>query len=161
MGQSPHRSCIQLQEDLINQLIFFVVLIAGLCLNFSANAKEALKVPYDSIIGLYECIGRWPDSAETYSGRVEISHASEGIRIIRNINGQRVEARGQFGTATPDEVQVLKVNFRQNRIDYEETCMLSTDLDNYPRMTCYLYSPKTKEVGLEALFPDHGQLKRD
>ena len=161
MRQPYDRSCIRPEEDLINHLIFLGILIAGLCLNFSANATEALKVPYDSIIGLYECIGRWPDSNEAYSGRVEISHASEGVKVIRDLKGQRVEARGQFRTATPDEVQVLKVNFRQNGIDYEETCMLSTDLDNYPRMTCYLYSPKTKEVGLEALFPDHGQLKRD
>ncbi len=38
--------------------------------------------------------------------------------------------------------------------------MVSPDLNNYALITCYLYSNKTKKVGLETLFPDHGQLER-
>ncbi len=116
---------------------------------------------YDYLVGKYDCIGRWPDSDQTYSGRVEISKTPQGIAISRTISGRRVEAVGKFGTATPDKAQILRVTFVQDGESYEQTCLVSGDLDNYPRVSCYSYSNKTKKVGLESWFSDHGQLQRN
>ncbi len=116
---------------------------------------------YDYLVGKYECIGRWPDSDQTYSGRVEISTTPHGITIARTINGRRIEASGKLETATPDKAQVLRVTFGQDGQSYEQTCLVSGDLDNYARVTCYSYSSKTKKVGLESWFSDHGQLQRN
>ncbi len=118
-------------------------------------------MPYDFLVGNYECVGRWPDSSQTYSGRVEISKAAQGITIIRTIDGRRIEASGKFGTATLDKAQVLRVTFVRDGEDFEQTCLVNGDLDNYARVTCYSYTSKTKKVGLEAWFADHGQLQRN
>jgi hypothetical protein len=124
------------------------------------EAEEPITAQYNFLLGSYECVGRWPDSKKTYSGRVRISEAGQGVKIVRLIDGKKTEAAGKFNTATADKIQVLTMKFRQDQADYEETCLVSGDLDNYPRMTCYLYTQTSKKVGLETLFPDHGQLER-
>lgn len=133
------------------------------CLLFLASplfAEEAAREEsdYDYLVGSYECIGRWPDSSNTYSGRVEISESGNGVKIIRTINGQKITATAKYETVTPDKIEVLRVRFTQKGKDYEETCMVRGDLDNYARITCYMYTKGTKKVGLETLFPDHGQM---
>ncbi len=132
-----------------------LVILPSFCL------AEEDAAQYDYLVGNYECIGRWPDSSQTYSGRLEISKAPQGITITRTIAGQRIEASGKFATATPDAIRVLRVTFSQGGESYEQTCLVSGDLDNYARITCYLYSSKTKRVGLESWFADHGQLQRN
>jgi len=143
-------------KHLIRVLLSAVLLFMPLlCL------AEASTTQYGDLVGHYECIGRWPDSNHTYAGRVEVSKAPQGITITRTIDGQQIEASGKFGTATPDASRVLRVTFIQNGERYEQTCLVSADLDNYARITCYLYSNKTTKVGLESWFPDHGQLRRN
>ena len=138
----------------------FISFVTVLFLSSFLFAEKAIVAQYSYLVGSYECIGRWPDSNKTFSGRVEISEANEGVKIIRMIDGQIIEAVGKYGTATPDGIRVLRVKFNQNGKAYEETCLVSGDLDNYARITCYLYTEKTKKVGLETLFPDHGQLDK-
>jgi len=135
-----------------------ICFVTILLLSSSLFAEEATLATYNYLVGSYECIGRWPDSNKTFSGRVEISKAAEGVKMTRMIDGEKIEAVGKYGTATPDKIPVLRVKFNQKGKAYEETCLISSDLDNYPRITCYLYTEKTKKVGLETLFPDHGQL---
>jgi len=135
-----------------------ICFVTILLFSSSLFAQEATLAQYDYLVGSYECIGRWPDSNKTFSGRVEISKTSEGVKLIRMIDGEKIEAVGKYGTATPDGIRTLRVKFNQKGKAYEETCLVSSDLDNYPRITCYLYTEKTKKVGLETLFPDHGQL---
>lgn len=132
-----------------------------LCLPAFLFAEEAIVAQYRYLMGSYVCVGRWPDSNKTFSGRVEIGEANEGVKIIRMIDGQRIEGVGKYGSITPDEIRVLKIIFTQEGKAYEETCLVSGDLDNYARITCYLYAEKTKKVGLEALFSDHGQLVKE
>ena len=107
------------------------------------------------IAGDYILIGKAPDSDRTYSGRVTIRVTPEGLVIKRTIGSETVT-----GTATAEltreGVGVLRIRFHENEIDYEETCMIESDLDNYSRFTCYLYQPgvETDQPGLEALFHD-------
>lgn len=125
-----------------------------------ALAEPPGMAQYRFLVGNYECIGKWPDSKKTYSGRVVISELEDGVKMVRTINGKKVEAVGKYGTATPDEIRVLRVKFIQDGVGYDETCMVGGDLDNYSRITCYVYTGNSKRVGLETLFPDYGQLER-
>jgi hypothetical protein len=142
----------------VNHTAFSLIIIFGLV--SIALADTSSMAQYRFLVGNYECIGRWPDSKKTYTGRVEISELDDGVKMVRTINGKKVEAVGKYGTATPDEIRVLRVKFIQDGVEYDETCMVSGDLDNYSRITCYVYTGNSKRVGLETLFPDYGQLKR-
>ena len=140
-----------------------VYVLAATALLFSAGSwakEDKQEAFYNFLSGSYVCIGKWPDSNDTYLGRVEIATAKQGLNITRTIQGKTIKAVGKVDTAMVDNIQVLKVAFKHKGIDYEETCMVSSDLDNYARLSCYLYSKETKKVGLETLFPDQGQLER-
>lgn len=58
--------------------------------------------------------------------------------------------------------QVLRMRFRSGNSSFEGTYLFHSDLDNYARITGYLYKvdPKTgvpvntKNPGLETLFPE-------
>ncbi len=49
------------------------------------------------------------------------------------------------------------MRFVEHNLQYEETCMIDSDLDNYARITCYLHQPgsETDNPELEALFIVH------
>lgn len=110
--------------------------------------------------GSYAMIGKHPDSEQTYAGRITVSPHEQGLKITRVINGRSIQAQGEMSTATPDQIPVLRVSFKEHGKLHEETCMVSSDLDNYPRVSCYVQRKFTKKVGLEAWFSDHGQLRR-
>lgn len=148
----------RLNPILMKYLTYSLFLICG-SLGY-VGAEEPIAAQYSFLVGKYECIGRWPDSDRTYSGHVEISEMKDGIKMIRTIDGKKVEAIGKYGTATSDKIQVLGISFKQYGVDFEETCMVDVDGENYARISCYVYSTKTKKVGLESLFSDHGQLRR-
>ena len=110
----------------------------------------------DFIVGSYLVIGKGLESEETYHGKMEISRSAKELRVKRNIRGKTVEGSAAIEQATADGVEVLRIRFSEAAKDFEETCMIGSDLDNYPRITCYLYQPAvaTKNPGLEALFRD-------
>ncbi len=135
-----------------------LVILSSLFLASPLLGEETAREQYGYLVGSYECIGRWPDSSKTYSGRVEITEGSNGVKMVRTISGQKISAVARYETAAPDNIGVLRVRFTYKGKGYEETCMVSGDLDNYARITCYMYTKGTKRVGLETLFPDHGQM---
>ena len=109
---------------------------------------------YDFLRGSYELVGRWPDSNETYSGKIVLEKDHGNFRVVRLINGKKITGIGKIETATPDKVKVLRIRFKQDEREYEGTYLIGSDLDNYGRLTGYLYlkSGKTKQPGLEAFF---------
>lgn len=142
------------------------IIILGLCAllpMFSMNiaAKEAAK-DEDSdkdfltgfVVGEYYLIGKSPDAENTYHGQVEIDKTDDGLKITRVIAGKTV-----YGTATIEdsmvkEAQLLRMRFSETDAKYEETCLIDSDLDNYARISCYLYRADltTENPGFEALF---------
>lgn len=109
--------------------------------------------------GAYVVIGRLPDSKQTYQGTINITTSKQVLSLTRVINGQKVVALGKFET-TSENTRVLKVNFESKGKKFEESCLVNTDLDNYARVTCYVFEKTTKKVGLETWFSDHGQLEQ-
>jgi hypothetical protein len=109
--------------------------------------------------GSYVVIGRLPDSRQTYQGTLNITTSKQVLSLTRVINGQKIVALGQFETGA-DNTRILKVNFGTKGKKFEQSCLVNTDLDNYARVTCYVFEKTTKKVGLETWFSDYGQLEQ-
>ena len=111
---------------------------------------------YGFLNGSYELVGRWPDSNETYSGKIILEKDRGHVRVVRLINGKKITGVGKIETATSDKVKVLRIRFKQDDREYAGTYLIGSDLDNYARLTGYLYlmNGKTKNPGLEAFFID-------
>lgn len=108
------------------------------------------------LVGNYFLVGKKPDSEATYSGRVVLTQHGDKFDVTRMINGQTVHGTAFFETATPDKIPVLRMRFQFEGETCEATYLWQGDLDNYARLTGYVYSPtknKTKLPGLEVLFP--------
>lgn len=116
---------------------------------------------YRFLQGSYNVIGKLPDSDQTYAGKVEFNILGDQLEVIRRIEGRTVKGIGRIETVTPDKIRVLVVRFGQDDRDYEATYLIDSDLDNYGRLTGYVYlaDGSTKVPGLEALFIDHQALE--
>lgn len=129
--------------------------IAIFSLSFFAIAEESKEAQIERYAqGNYFLVGKHLDSKETYYGEVSITKNESGLSVVRNISGKVVTGSAAVEHATPDKVPVLRIRFSDSGKNYEETCMVGSDLDNYARITCHLYLPgkKTMEPGMEAYF---------
>ena len=119
---------------------------------FADETREKLLERYAR--GNYLLIGKHLDSTDTYYGEVSISQSESGLSVTRTISGNVIHGTASIAHATSDHTPVLRMQFSEGGKDYEETCIVANDLDNYARITCYLYIPgtKTRNPGMEALF---------
>ncbi len=123
-----------------------------LLLSTSVVAEEPLG-EYGPLGGVYDLIGRKPDSNETYTGTIKLIPVPSGLRVERKVGGVTVIGSGRFELKTPDKIQVLTITFRDNQAAFESSCRISWDLDNYARFTClYGIVGKTQLPGMEAFF---------
>lgn len=82
------------------------------------------------------------------------------LDMTRIVNGFSMKGTGRIEYALgADPVPVLWAGFRLDGADYETTCLWRSDLDNYARISGYLYRPgvETDSAGMEVLFIDHAQ----
>ena len=117
-----------------------------------AQTKEQHLEGY--IQGTYLLIGKHLDSTDTYYGEVSISKSESGLSVTRTISETVTSGTATIAHATADHTPVLRMHFQKDGKNFEETCIAANDLDNYARITCYLYIPGTKTMnpGLEAFF---------
>jgi hypothetical protein len=117
-------------------------------------AEEQEGSLLSALVGSYQVVGRFPESRKTYSGDMEISRKGDRLILEKKINGVKTTAEASIQSATADLIPVLRAAWKQGKIDYEATYLVHTDLDNYPRLTGYIYRSgrETKTPGLEALF---------
>lgn len=138
---------------------FFLILLL-LCFPVLAGSQDKEDngaFYYDVLQGSYEVIGRHPDSQETYAGKIILRKSGESFKVIRAINNKTTMGTGTIETASADKTYVLRIRFIKDRKDYEATYIISVDLDNYGRLSGYVYLKNggTKKPGIEALFSDH------
>jgi hypothetical protein len=105
------------------------------------------------VVGEYHLVGKQLDSSMTYLGHATIYMAGSQLMVKRTIAGHTFVAQGSVEKAL-DNARVLRIRFLQDQAQMEQTCLISSDLDNYARITCYSYSPHrlTADPGLEAYF---------
>lgn len=109
----------------------------------------------DHMVGEYVVVGKYPDSEQTYQGKVTIQTRGQELTFIRVIDGRTIEGIARFDTATADKLPVLRLTFSIDGKQYEGSYLWRVDLDNYFRFSGYLFlaNGETKTPGLEALFP--------
>ncbi len=107
--------------------------------------------------GSYEVVGKYPEGGGTYSGTMTLSRKGNELQITRSIKGKKDTGSAKIITATADNIPVLQAQFSQGKDKLQATYIISTDLDNYARLTgkVYFTGRETKSPGLEALFINH------
>jgi hypothetical protein len=123
----------------------------------SALAQQSAADAMSAFVqGRYHLIGKAMDSDRTYHGTVVLAYDGDGLTVRRDIGGKTVLGVAAVEVSGEDATPVLRIRFTDSDEPYEETCMVSGDLDNYARITCYLYRPglSTDAPGLEAMFID-------
>jgi hypothetical protein len=112
---------------------------------------------YGYLAGHYIVIGKELNSDKTYYGKVVFSYEKGRLRVTRDIQGKILKGEGRIEhTLGSDETNVLRVRFARAGQEYEITYLWRSDLDNYARLSGYLYQSgkQTNSPGLEALFRD-------
>lgn len=138
---------------------YLLIPLFSLILLSSAIAEETQEDFLKTfVLGKYHLLGKSIDSEETYYGKVELKMTAQGIRVYRIISGTKIVGTAVIEKSLSDKINVLRIRFEENDNKFEETCVIAADLNNYARITCYLYKPGIKIVnpGLEAWFIDQG-----
>ncbi len=141
---------------------YFVVILLAFFMSTTAWSGEKnigktdneIDFLYDFLEGEYLLIGKLPDSNKTYSGKVTVKRSPKGLEVVRYVENKKIMGLGRIEYATADKRNVLRVRFKDERREYEATYVICSDLDNYARLTGYLYHKNkgTKVPGLEAWF---------
>lgn len=107
--------------------------------------------------GSYEVVGKYPECKGTYWGTMTLMRKGTELEITRNIKGTKSTGSAKVVTVTADNIPVLQAQFSQGKEKLQATYIISTDLDNFARLTgkVYFTGRETKSPGLEALFINH------
>lgn len=130
--------------------------IITLLILLSSSTYAEMSFMEEVLIGRYILIGKAVDSDETYLGRVEIAADDDRLVVVREIDGRKVRGSAVVESALNGDAEVLRIRFFERGKQFEESCLFRGDLDNYSRISCYLYQPAvpTSNPGLEAMFHD-------
>ncbi len=136
---------------------YYIIVIFISSSVWAQNESGQNEFFYGFLQGTYKVIGKVPDSNQTYTGKVFLRIEDGHLQVIRKIDNKEIKGIGKIETATADEIKVLRVRFREKDKGYEVTYIINSDLDNYARLTGYVYLQKGGTImpGLEALFIDH------
>jgi len=108
---------------------------------------------WDFVPGRYTLIGRDPDSVRTYTGKARIERVGNRLKLTRRVAGRTDSAYGVVRRADPGEAWVLEFKWQAQR-PMEMICLVSSDLDNYARLTCHWGVARNphRQPGMEAYF---------
>ena len=127
-----------------------------LLLPFLIFADDSQDNTLQFLAGKYLLIGQKPDSKETYSGTISFSFDEKKkiLNFKRIVNGKNTLGTAKIEKALAGEAEVLRLRFVENKKEYEGTFLWRSDLDNYGRLSGYIYlkNNSTKSPGLEAYF---------
>ena len=136
-------------KKLIFLAFLFVFVVA------EADDIENHDFLYDYLVGNYIVFGKGLNNGPLYSGNVVFERKENHLQITRMIDNQRIVGVGYIEhIAAEPQTNVLRIRFEQDGKHLEATYLWQSDLDNYARLTGYIYQPDTKTTvpGMEALF---------
>jgi len=132
----------------------YVLLIILLPFLLLADDSETNTLQF--LAGKYLLVGQRPDSKETYSGTISFSFDEKKkiLNFKRTVNGKNITGTAKIEKTLSGEAEVLRLRFVENKKEYEGTFLWRSDLDNYGRLSGYIYlkNNSTKTPGLEAYF---------
>ena len=136
----------------MNSRGLFIILALVTPASFAGNGT-----PSDFLLGKYLLVGKGVDTGQVYTGKVEIFREKSELRVKRIIGNKVVVGSAAIESALGSDANVLRFRYNEGGKKYEQTCLWLSDLDNYARISCYLYKPGVHTInpGLEALFHDH------
>jgi hypothetical protein len=136
--------------------LIFLALVLSTGAALAKDGKIDADPPLNFVVGDYIIVGREPDAGPSYSGTAHIELGEGGLLLKRRRSTHEVTAIGRFEVPSPpSEGRVLRFRW----YDPEPvlmTCLVSADLDNYARLTCY-WAHEGSQIpapGLEAMFPN-------
>jgi len=123
-------------------------------MSFAGDKEDSADFLCQFLQGEYEIIGRYPDSEQFYHGMMKIEYSHNGLKLIRTIDSATTYGTGLLQYATADSVHVLRVLFNNALNQTEITYLIHSDLNNYARLTGYVYRKqnKTTKPGIESAF---------
>ena len=132
---------------------FFLLIFLSSAL-MAQNEQNANAFLSEFIRGSYDVIGRIPDADSSYFGRMILVPADSGFEATRTIFGNTTKGRAEIESALHGEQTVLRLRFVKKSVKYEITYLIQSDLDNYPRLSGYVYrtDKKTVKPGMETCF---------
>ena len=136
--------------------LLLLLLLVSIPVAASAKDPEPEPDPWLSFIqGKFTFIGREPDGGATYAGDATIVEKAGKLVMSRKVAGKTVEALGTKEVPhPPGEGQVLRFRWKEDQKAKIMTCLVSTDLDNYARLSCVWVVDQAdhKSPGFEAYF---------
>jgi len=122
------------------------------------TAGEKMDFLQDFLPGEYVIIGKYPDSDTPYIGHIRVKNEGDSFSVVRRFDDREIHCQGKLEHATADKIVVFRMEWQDDQKQYLGTYMIHSDLDNYPRLTGFVYRTdvRTRWVGLEAWFSDHG-----
>ena len=148
--------------------LFLAFLLTATIHTGSAAEPQPSETPDDRddlleyLTGSYRLIGKELDSDNSFIGHVVITRKEHQLLIQRTIHGVTIQCTGTIETAQFAATKVLRIRFKTAKSNLEGTYLFCSDLDNYARITGYLYKVdpetgrpiETRNPGLETLFPE-------
>ncbi|MDD2462412.1 MAG: hypothetical protein PHI97_00280 [Desulfobulbus sp.] len=147
--------------------LFFLILLsmAVTMVNVCAPARASDPRSHTDLCGFlagtYTVVGKELDNTQTYLGQVIFRQNGQCLQMERIIGSERVLSEGCIEHALgADAADVLRVRFIRQGKKYEITYLWQSDLDNYARISGYVYQPgiQTDSPGMEVLFINRGNL---
>lgn len=139
-------------------LFVCLIIIFAIPLAFATDA-EYDENAHNFLFGSYLIIGKYYESNITYYGKAIIASNGDNLKITKYINNSKITGTGKIEHAIFADAPVLRMNFTKYKQPQEQTCLFRSDLDNYARISCYAYLPRsdTNDPGLEAWFIDRSK----
>lgn len=136
------------------RLSFLLLALASLAA--AVPAKDAEEDPWLTFVpGHFALVGRGPDGGAPYAGEATLEVRGQGFRLRRTVAGKTAEAEGMIEVPSPPgEGKVLRFRWQEGAAKRVMTCLVSSDLDNYARLSCVWVEEGTSpdSPGLEAYF---------
>lgn len=138
------------------RITVYVILFCCALLSPFAHAIETADEALGGfIIGTYRVVGVHPDTDYAYQGKAVITEKNNEIHISVSFGKLLLVKKGKIIKSRVEGNRILSLEFEYDKTrQYKQSCLISSDLDNYARLTCYIFNSETKKPGLEAFFID-------
>jgi hypothetical protein len=108
--------------------------------------------PYEAYAGLYDIIGRYPDSQKTYTGTLLATATKDHLTFVRTIAGKK--SNGEMVLKEISDQTVLEVSFVEGGKKYKGTFLSRVDTGNNELVSGWFWpvGAGSKKHGLESWF---------